>query len=654
MYAVEVRDHIMIAHSFKGALFGPAQALHGATFVVDVAFFREELTADGVVVDIGRAHEALKATLAPLNYQNLDELPRASPARTPRPSSCAGTSSTPWRRPPAPGALGPGSEGVERIRVTLHESACGAGLVRRPGRCLRPVFAVPGDLDAPTGGYAYARQAPGALPGCGVALRHLRLPGAFPHPTAADLAETAAARCARRARGRAADRRPRLRRHAGRAARRASGRPLVALVHHPLGLETGLAPERQAELLASEAAALARRPPRDHARAPLTARLLAAEFGVPADRIAVAEPGTEPARRARGTGAPVALLAVGAVSPRKGYDVLVGALARAAPTWIGASPSRAALERHPARRRVAAAAIAERGLCGADHACGRGRRGGAANALRPRRPLRLAVPLRGLRHGAGRGDGARPADRRLDRRRGGRDGAGRPPACKVPPGDVAALREALRAHDRRPRSARAAARRHPGPPAGGLPRWSDTAAQGRGGAAGRGAVSGFSAGLARPARARRPAARATRSFSPLSRERFRRAASARGRRSRLRHRLEPARLRAAPAARASDWTLVDHDPALLAAAREPARRLGGQQRARLGRRRCGSGRRPARRSPSASAGRPRDRARRRASRARPISSPRPRSSTSSRRSGSTRFAAEVARRRRGLLHGAHL
>ena len=76
MYAVEVRDHIMIAHSFRGELFGPAQRLHGATFVVDVAFFREALTADNVVVDIGRAHDALKATLAPLNYRNLDEIPR--------------------------------------------------------------------------------------------------------------------------------------------------------------------------------------------------------------------------------------------------------------------------------------------------------------------------------------------------------------------------------------------------------------------------------------------------------------------------------------------------------------------------------------------------------------------------------------------------
>ena len=63
MYAVEVREHFMIAHSFKGELFGPAQALHGATFIVDVAFFRPDLTKDEVVVDFGRAHDALKAVL---------------------------------------------------------------------------------------------------------------------------------------------------------------------------------------------------------------------------------------------------------------------------------------------------------------------------------------------------------------------------------------------------------------------------------------------------------------------------------------------------------------------------------------------------------------------------------------------------------------
>ena len=73
MFAVEVRDHIMIAHSFRGQLFGPAQALHGATFVIDAAFMSEKLDANGVVVDIGRAKEALNGVLGPLNYRNLDE-----------------------------------------------------------------------------------------------------------------------------------------------------------------------------------------------------------------------------------------------------------------------------------------------------------------------------------------------------------------------------------------------------------------------------------------------------------------------------------------------------------------------------------------------------------------------------------------------------
>ena len=75
MFAVEVRDHIMIAHSFRGDVFGPAQALHGATFIVDVAFLAETLDPNGIVIDIGRAHEALKATLKPLNYRNLDDVP---------------------------------------------------------------------------------------------------------------------------------------------------------------------------------------------------------------------------------------------------------------------------------------------------------------------------------------------------------------------------------------------------------------------------------------------------------------------------------------------------------------------------------------------------------------------------------------------------
>ena len=75
MFTVEVRDHIMIAHSFRGAVFGPAQELHGATFVVDAAFIADDLDENGIVIDIGRAHDALKAALGPLNYKNLDTLP---------------------------------------------------------------------------------------------------------------------------------------------------------------------------------------------------------------------------------------------------------------------------------------------------------------------------------------------------------------------------------------------------------------------------------------------------------------------------------------------------------------------------------------------------------------------------------------------------
>ena len=75
MFAVQVRDHIMIAHSFRGAVFGPAQALHGATLIVDAMFIAETLDANGLVIDIGLAHKSLKAVLAPLDYHNLDDLP---------------------------------------------------------------------------------------------------------------------------------------------------------------------------------------------------------------------------------------------------------------------------------------------------------------------------------------------------------------------------------------------------------------------------------------------------------------------------------------------------------------------------------------------------------------------------------------------------
>jgi 6-pyruvoyl-tetrahydropterin synthase len=75
MYAVEVRDHVMIAHSFRGDIFGPAQALHGATFVIDAAFLADTLDPNGVVIDIGRAHEVLRSIAKDLNYRNLDDVP---------------------------------------------------------------------------------------------------------------------------------------------------------------------------------------------------------------------------------------------------------------------------------------------------------------------------------------------------------------------------------------------------------------------------------------------------------------------------------------------------------------------------------------------------------------------------------------------------
>jgi 6-pyruvoyl-tetrahydropterin synthase len=121
MYAVEVRDHVMIAHSFKGDLFGPAQRLHGATFVVDAAFFREALISEGVVIDIGRATQALHEILAPLNYRNLDDLPQFRGRQTTT-EFLAKHIFDGLVEAARSGALGPGGDGLARIRITLHES----------------------------------------------------------------------------------------------------------------------------------------------------------------------------------------------------------------------------------------------------------------------------------------------------------------------------------------------------------------------------------------------------------------------------------------------------------------------------------------------------------------------------------------------------
>ena len=121
MYSVTVRDHMMIAHSLKGQVFGPAQRLHGATYVVDVELTRTDLSADGIVVDIGRAGEALHRVLADLNYRNLDELP-ALAGRVTTTEFLARVVFDGLVAALRRDEMGPGAAGVERIRVTLHES----------------------------------------------------------------------------------------------------------------------------------------------------------------------------------------------------------------------------------------------------------------------------------------------------------------------------------------------------------------------------------------------------------------------------------------------------------------------------------------------------------------------------------------------------
>ena len=121
MYTLSVRDHFMIAHSFRGDAFGPAQRMHGATYVVDLECRRPDLDANGMVVDIGRATEVLRAVLAGLNYRNLDEDPDFKGHNT----TTEFLAHVIFDRIVAAirrGDLGEGARGVQSLRVTLHES----------------------------------------------------------------------------------------------------------------------------------------------------------------------------------------------------------------------------------------------------------------------------------------------------------------------------------------------------------------------------------------------------------------------------------------------------------------------------------------------------------------------------------------------------
>lgn len=121
MFRVTVRDHMMIAHSFRGEVFGPAQRLHGATFVVDATFRRPDLDADGIVVDIGLASQALAEVLGELTYRNLDDDPAFAGTNTTTEVLARSVADRLADRVHA-GSLGEGARALAGIAVTLHES----------------------------------------------------------------------------------------------------------------------------------------------------------------------------------------------------------------------------------------------------------------------------------------------------------------------------------------------------------------------------------------------------------------------------------------------------------------------------------------------------------------------------------------------------
>ena len=131
MFSVTVRDHMMIAHSLRGEVFGPAQRLHGATFVVDATFRRAELDADGIVVDIGRASEALRAVLGELGYRNLDEEEGLAGMNTTT-EALARLIADRLADAALSGGLGEGARELDGLVVTLHESHVAWASYERP------------------------------------------------------------------------------------------------------------------------------------------------------------------------------------------------------------------------------------------------------------------------------------------------------------------------------------------------------------------------------------------------------------------------------------------------------------------------------------------------------------------------------------------
>jgi 6-pyruvoyl-tetrahydropterin synthase len=131
VFSVTVRDHMMIAHSLRGEVFGPAQRLHGATYVVDATFRRATLDADGIVVDIGRAADALREVLAELGYRNLDDEPDLADMNTTTEALARVVADRLADRARA-GALGAGAQGLDGLVVKLRESHVAWASYERP------------------------------------------------------------------------------------------------------------------------------------------------------------------------------------------------------------------------------------------------------------------------------------------------------------------------------------------------------------------------------------------------------------------------------------------------------------------------------------------------------------------------------------------
>lgn len=335
---------------------------------------------------------------------------------------------------------------------------------------MRVPFVIPGDLATISGGYGYDRQVIAHAPAQGVTLEVVLLPGGWPHPSPDDLA-TARARLAETP----ADA-PLLIDGLALGAMppdlvRALGRRIVALVHHPLGLEAGLTPARARELIDNERAVLAC-VERIVVTSLHTAALLARDFGVDAGRITVAEPGTEPAPRARGSQGAPRMLAVGTILPRKGYLFLAEALtALRALDWsldVAGSLTAAPDEVAALRAALAAAGLADRvTLHGAlTH--------GALEALYAEADL-FVMPSLYEGYGMALAEAmARGLAIVATRAGAAADTAPDAAALKVEPGDAPALADALRRAlaDAQLRARLAEASWRAGQ---NLPRWSDTA-----------------------------------------------------------------------------------------------------------------------------------------------------------------------------------